>query len=700
MKKSLYLPGLLAACFMLLSVVVKATLPTITTNPKNDTVCAGVHTAFFIAVNDTPDTSPITIVWQVSTDGSTWSSLSDTTIDTVVYSGMTSDTLHVIAHNMLNGYLYRAIATDTSGSDTSLAAMLKVDTLDAGVITGPSVVSGLGSVCVGSTTTLADAISGGVWSHINHLADTLDPTTANVTGLARGFDTIKYVVTNVCGAAITQITMRVDTIVVALPITGPATTCVGHTIDLANENVLGTWSWNPSNGHAGVATDGTLTGLSYGKDTITYAFTNACNSVASTIVVQVDTLLNHGVISGDTAVCTGSWTALSETVGGGVWISSNTDVAVIDGSGNVTGISQGTVTISYYLANGCGASVATHTLHVARGASDITGIDSVGIGGTRTLSDSTIGGTWSINISDTSIATINGTTGTVTGVGAGVTTVTYSVTNVCGTSMATATFYVGSAPYVHGINGPGSVCIGSTITLTDTTLGGTWSSSNDTIASIDPVTGVVTGNISGTVNISYMFNNGFGTTTVVRSIFVDHKPVISLTGPNTVALGGNYFFRATPPDGTFSATSPTMGLIVSVLDSNYGGVAYVTFASFVVVNAGRDTIHYRYTNECGTADSIFVISLLPVRVNTLSNDGSTLDVYPNPNNGAITVNLTSGVTEDAVVTITNVVGEKVKEVKISTNTPTSLDLDHPNGIYILTANTSTGKYTAKISVAK
>ncbi len=117
---------------MAFSVAVRATVPTITTNPQNDTVCSGTHAKFFIAVNDTPDTSPIFVAWQVSTDGGiTWSNLSDTTSDTVIYSGMSGDTLNVLSSVMLNGYEYRAVATDTSGADTSLAALLKVDTLDA-----------------------------------------------------------------------------------------------------------------------------------------------------------------------------------------------------------------------------------------------------------------------------------------------------------------------------------------------------------------------------------------------------------------------------------------------------------------------------------------------------------------------------------------------------------------------------------------
>ncbi len=567
------------------------------------------------------------------------------------------------------------------------------------MITGSSVVGGVGSVCLGSSTTLTDAAGGGFWSHVNHIVDTLHPT-GLVTGLVQGFDTIRYSVVNSCGAAVAQIIMRVDTTVVALPITGPTTTCVGHTIDLMNGNVLGTWAWDPTNGNATITHAGTLTGAAYGKDTITYVFTNACNSVSSAIVVQIDTPLYAGVISGASNVCVGSWTPLTETESGGIWISSSTGTAIVDGSGNVTGVSQGTVVISYYLSNGCGASVATDTIHVDRPAAPIVG-DSVGIGDTVVITDSTIGGRWSI--SDT-LATIDSVTGRVIGVGAGVATVTYSVTNSCGTTYATETLHIGPAPIVNPIAGPTIVCVGGTITLIDTpTTGGIWSGS-DSLATVDPHTGVVTGIAAGTVNISYTYTDGFGSTTVVTAITISSPPVISLTGPNIISIGGDYILRAVPAGGTWSSTlADTMGAIVSTYDSVIGGVHLVTYCSFVVVGYGTDTIRYTVSNSCGTADSMFVMNLPPpppAGVKNAIGQGFGMRVYPNPNQGAITVNILSSVTEDAQLTISNVMGDIVKEVAISTNKATGINLDVPDGIYILSANTSTGKYTSRISVTR
>ena len=58
-------------------------------------------------------------------------------------------------------------------------------------------------------------------------------------------------------------------------------------------------------------------------------------------------------ISGDSEVCVGDTITLSHTISGGTWSSSSSD-ATIDSNGVVTGVTAGTVDISYdYTANGC-----------------------------------------------------------------------------------------------------------------------------------------------------------------------------------------------------------------------------------------------------------------------------------------------------------------------------------------------------------
>lgn len=694
MKKSFYLPGLLFAFLLLSSLSSKAVY--ITVDPHNDTACSGSRVKFFIT--DT-GAAPITRVWQISTDGGvTWSNLRDT----LEYTGSATDTLRIHTDMSLNNTWYRAIATNTFGADTSGNALLVVDTT-AGPILGAN------AVCHGSTATLSDAVPNGMWSSILHSVDTISAAGA-VYGVSYGFDTVKYTVVNSCGTSVSWVRMRVDTVAPTQPIVGPTATCVGHSIVLTNaNNLLGVGTWSTSNGNAAIAPTGTLTGVAGGTDIVSYVFTTACNSDTSTLSVTIDTMIAHGTISGASGVCAGSWIPLTETVTGGLWISSNTAVAIVDAAGHVTGISQGTATVSYYFSNGCGASVATHTVTVAEPANPIGGLDSVGIGNMRTFTNAVAGGMWFS--SDTSKLTIDTVTGMATGIAAGTAIVTYQVTNICGTTTATLLVYVGTAPSAGsltttGSSTPGSVCLGSSITMVSTVPGGVWHIKGSVDTNLHPVdtfahaiissTGVITDTIAGQDTVYYTVTNGFGSTTISYLVTVLHTPIISLIGPSVIALGGAYTIVARPADGVITLSN-SKGSIISHYDSTYGTTAYNTNIMVIMLTQGNDTLHYHVTNMCGSADSIFVLSIPVLNVPKIESAGA-LNSYPNPTNGEFILNLESDKTEEAKVAITNVAGQVVRELTIETNKNVDIKLNEPAGLYFISAKTAESSYSCKITI--
>ena len=76
-----------------------------------------------------------------------------------------------------------------------------------------------------------------------------------------------------------------------------------------------------------------------------------------------------------------------------------------------------------------------------------------------------------------------------------------------------------------------------------------------------------------------------------------------------------------------------------------------------------------------------------------------LKVYPNPaTGGALTINLTSPVSEQATVAIYNMTGEKVWEYTTPTNVEKTITLTQPAGIYLLSATTTAGKYQARVTL--
>ncbi|MEO7530351.1 MAG: hypothetical protein ABIS69_03035, partial [Sediminibacterium sp.] len=89
--------------------------------------------------------------------------------------------------------------------------------------------------------------------------------------------------------------------------------------------------------------------------------------------------------------------------------------------------------------------------------------------------------------------------------------------NGCSTSSAPASFTFNALPSVNSIAGSNAVCIGSTIPLTNTTIGGVWSSGTIANATISN-TGVLTGVSAGTTVVSYTVTNVNGCVNAATSL--------------------------------------------------------------------------------------------------------------------------------------------------------------------------------------
>ncbi len=677
MKKSVYLSSLLVICMSLFAVTAKAQVPVVTTDPVNSTKCAHDTAYFRIAATGA---APLSFMWQYSSDaGSTW----DTVRNGASYFWVTNDTLGVRPSLSHNGFRYRAIVSNGAGKDTSLAGTLTVDTAFAGVI------SGMSPVCVGNTITLTSSVAGGTWSNVNHAIDTVSPL-GILKGLSFGRDTVKYSVSNTCGLSVSKSVSRVDTTVSISVITGPTHVCVAGAITLSNPNVIGTGLWSTSLGNASASSTGSVSGVTAGTDIVTYSFTNACNTIVATKGITVETLPAPGTITAAAAaICAGTWTTLSSSVSGGMWLSGAPSVAVVSTSGNVTGVSQGTSVISYYQSNSCGASFSTQTITVQVAAAAISGNDSVGIDSTLVLSNTTPGGAWTS--ADTSIAKfISGST--IKGMDTGVTTVTYAVTNTCGSSSSSSTMNVGPLPNAGVITGSDTVCVGADINLDASVAGGTWISLQDTLATItgmNDTTGKVTGVEYGKDTVVYVVTTAFGKSSIRKPIFVNQPPVITISGPASVALSGAYTLVGSPAGGTWSTNNMAMTSLI--------GYGY-----FVVIDTGTSVFTYTAANTCGSRTKTFTVALPgggTSGVNGVAGETAKLSVYPNPSQGAVTVNFAAANSQKVTVTVTNIAGQKVTELTTMTNTPVNVTLNEPAGVYLLTAVTADGKsQVARITI--
>ena len=76
-------------------------------------------------------------------------------------------------------------------------------------------------------------------------------------------------------------------------------------------------------------------------------------------------------------------------------------------------------------------------------------------------------------------------------------------------------------------------------------------------------------------------------------------------------------------------------------------------------------------------------------------------VYTNPSfTGSFTATILSSSDNQIQIFITDIVGEKIKEISIATNKPSEINLDVPNGIYFLSVITMNGIVTKKVIVQR
>jgi len=462
-----------------------------------------------------------------------------------------------------------------------------------------SVIKGTDSVCVGAVISLSDAGSGGTWITSNSKIAAVDGS-GNVTGVAVGTVIITYTLTNSCGSARATVSIKVQS--PSSMITGTDSICVGSVIIFSDSGSGGIWS-SSNTSVATVDGSGNVTGVSTGIDTITYTAMSSCGTTSAAVATIVQSTAS--VITGTDSVCIGAVTSLSDMDSGGTWSTSDAMIATIvpiaigsGGSGNVTGIAAGTATITYTIVNSCGTSSAIIPVTVQNPAAMITGADSVCADAVTTLSDSNSGGIWISG--DAMIATIDGS-GNVIGVSSGVDTITYSVSNSCGTTNAIAVVTVNTIPYVAAITGTVSLCSGTITTLSDSVVGGMWSSGDTLVATVNSI-GILTGMTTGSVAITYTLSNVCGSGSASAMVSVNTVPAITpVSGINRVCVGSAIILSDSTAGGMWSSND------TSVATVNSGGMV-------TAMAEGVDTVVYSVSNSCGTAEKTFglVVNGVPV----------------------------------------------------------------------------------------
>ena len=296
--------------------------------------------------------------------------------------------------------------------------------------------------------------------------------------------------------------------------------CYGGTANLnaTGAGPGGTYVWSPTtaltpaSGPAVVAAPSLTTTY-----TVTGTTIHTCFDTAIT-TVTVDTPINI-TITGRDSVCGNLCDTLTAHGGTGsnyTW-SPSTDLGTTTGATvvscpNTVGAGALPYKAVYTDLLGCKDS-ATFTVNINPLPGTITGVFKECAGDTVQVSDIPASGMWSS--SDSAVAAIDAG-GNVGGESAGSATITYATGAGC---IATHTFTVTPAP--GPIKGITEVCINATSILTDTVVGGTWSSTQTAVATVSngtPTIHTTVGGVgTGTTTVTYTLGDGCAASTVVTT---------------------------------------------------------------------------------------------------------------------------------------------------------------------------------------
>ncbi|RYZ56490.1 MAG: T9SS type A sorting domain-containing protein [Sphingobacteriales bacterium] len=207
------------------------------------------------------------------------------------------------------------------------------------------------------------------------------------------------------------------------------------------------------------------------------------------------------------------------------------------------------------------------------------GASSVTIGGNPVSS-------FTVN-SDTSISVVTG---------ANPTTGPIAVTTTYGTGTSSAPLTINPNPTVNPItlntvdvtNGNVPLCGGDTADLNDTSFGGTWATSNGSVASVDS-NGLVTALAAGTTTISYTLTENTGCATVRSTTVTVNMPVVITSQPIAQTV-------LTNSPSQFSVAATGSGLTYQWQVSTDGGTNFTDLTALDTAYSGINSTTLQIAN--------------------------------------------------------------------------------------------------------
>ena len=466
-------------------------------------------------------------------------------------------------------------------------------------------------LCIGETANANANIPGGTWVSDDPSVVVVYNNTGVIEAISPGAATLTYTSPEGCTNTTTSITVVSE---IVPEFVGPDSICTfGTTSILPSSGGI----WTSSNDLvATIDNGGNITGLTPGFAVFSFQdIGSACNSLPSdTLYVLEDPEVE---ILGEDRICIGETTLVGSNQLG-TWVSNNPSVATVDvNTGVVTGVGQGTVTV-------------TLTDHIAGCTATTTGIivdpnpavavedNTICIGAMTTLQPS-FGGSW-VAVHP-AIASLSGGN-MVQGESSGIADFVFT-SDATGCS-STLSIIVDEGP-ITTLTGPDTICIGETTTI-EPNVGGSWSSDNNTVATVDNF-GNITGVGAGVVRFIFTEASTLCYSEPSEPVYVHPMNTIELE--ETEICIGQTTQASTSGVGTWTSSDPS----VITIDANTGLITAVASGSAVVNFTNTSTGCTSYDSDQITVYGI--IAPQNVQTNGPLCEGEDLNLYTDYVQGAL-----------------------------------------------------------------
>lgn len=415
----------------------------------------------------------------------------------------------------------------------------------------------------------------------------------------------------------------------AITPSGPTAFCFGGNVTLTSD-IATTYQWYDGNGIITGATNRNYTTSTTGSYFVRVTNASGCSAVSGTQAVANNPLPDISIASQATSLCSNTssqtsqltysntdnapnkysitWNAAAISAGFSNVIDANlpaNSIPITVPANAATNTYSGSLTVKN--ANGCQSSAKAFTVNVTSSPNvsnfSVSAANGcVGIGAIITINSSSIGdGTYNINydLSGANTATgsvasmvFSGNTGTFTVATSniGLTNITVNAVARIGcstpvTSGNTASFTINTLPAAPSISGPADVCVGASIDLDANVSGGSWSSSEPSVATVDN-NGIVTGIINGTTIITFTTdaNSNGCTNSATKTITVNALPTVqAITGPTLLCINTSSNLNNATPNGTWSSSNTSVATVdnTGLVNAISLGTTIITYTTTV-----------------------------------------------------------------------------------------------------------------------